>query len=71
MVETISLAVTIFWDPNFVFCPRHTLNLAKKLGFKIKSFKIDIVKERMQKIRANIIMVQLDKLFKENLDWWK
>lgn len=30
MVEAILLAATIFWDPNFLLCPGHTLNLAKK-----------------------------------------
>lgn len=50
MVEAIPLAATIFWDPNLLLCPRHTLNLAKKLGLKTKNPKADIVKERIGQI---------------------
>lgn len=35
-LETIMLAVTIFWDTNFAFCLKHILNLAIKLRLKIK-----------------------------------
>ena len=69
MVGAIPLAAAVFWDPSFVLCLRHTLNLTKKLDLKTKNLKSDIIKERIQKIRANRIMVQLDELFKSNLDW--
>ena len=47
MIEVILLAAAVFWDPNFVSCSWHTLNLAKKLGLKIKNLKSNIVKERI------------------------
>ena len=47
IVETITLAAAIFWDPNFVPCPRHTLNLARKLGLKTKNLPSALVKERI------------------------
>ncbi len=72
MVETISLATAIFWDPgNFVPCTWHTLNLAKKLGLKTKNLKADIVKERIEQIWANRTLAELDELFANNMDWWK
>ena len=33
--------------PTFVFCLWHILNLVKKLAFKTKNLKSDIVKERI------------------------
>ncbi len=45
MVEVISLATTIFWDLKFLLCRKHILKLIKKLGFKIKNLKAEIVKE--------------------------
>ena len=50
IVETISLAAAIFWDPNFVLCPRYTLNLAKKMGLKTRNLFSTLVKERIQLI---------------------
>ena len=50
IVETIPLAAAIFWDPNFVPCPRHTLNLAKKMGLKTKNLSCILVKERIKLI---------------------
>ncbi len=47
MVETIPLAVAIFWDPNFLPCTRHILNLAKKLGLKMKNLRADIIKKQI------------------------
>lgn len=68
MIEIISLVMPIFWDCIFVLCPWNTLNLVKKLGLKIKNFKSDIVKECIQKIWANKIITQLNKLFNNNSD---
>lgn len=45
MIKGILLAAAIFWDPNFVFCTRRTLKLIKKLGFKTKNIKNNLVKE--------------------------
>lgn len=45
MVEAIPLAITLFWGPNFLLYPRHIFNLAKKLGLKIKSLNINMVKK--------------------------
>ncbi len=71
MVEAISLAAAIFWDPgNFVLYAWHTLNLAKKLGLKTENLKTDIVKERIEQIWANRILAALDELFANNPDWW-
>ena len=67
IVKTISLTVAIFWDPNFVPCPRHTLNLATKLGLKTKNFSNALVKERIQLSWANRTIGQLDTLLKKNL----
>lgn len=70
IVEAILLATAIFGDPgNFVPCARHILNLVKKLGFKTKNLKIDIVKKQIEQIWANGILAELDKLFANNLDW--
>ena len=70
IVETILLAAAIFWDPNFVPCPHHMLNLATKLGLKTKNLPSALVKERIQSIWANRTIGQLYALFKENPDWW-
>ena len=70
IVETIPLVVAIFWNTNFMPCPRHTLNLAKKMGRKTKNLPSALVKERIQSIWANRTIGQLDALFKENPDWW-
>ena len=45
IVKTIPLATAIFWDPNFLLYHKHTLKLAKKLGFKTKNLKAERVKE--------------------------
>ncbi len=71
MVEAIPLAAALFWDPNFLLCPRHTLNLAKKLGLKTKGLKVDVVKERIGDIWANRTIAELDVLFTNNPDWWQ
>ena len=71
IVKAITLATAFFWDPNFLLCPKHTLNLAKKLGLKIKSLKVDLIKERIGEIWANKIIVKFDVLFINNLDWWQ
>ena len=47
IVEIIMLAAAIFWDPNVVPCPRHTLNLITKLGLKTKNLPSVLVKERI------------------------
>ncbi len=70
MVEAIPLAAAIFWDPNFLLCPKHTLKLVKKLGLKTKNLKAEIVKERIGQIWANRTIAELDLLFKNNSDWW-
>ena len=70
IVETIPLTAAIFWDPNFVLCLRHMLNLAKKMGLKTRNLSSTLVKERIQSIWANKTIGQLDALFKENPDWW-
>ena len=48
IVETIPLVAAIFWDPNFVPCSRHTLNLAKKIDLKTRNLSSALVKERIQ-----------------------
>ena len=70
MAEAISLVAAFFWDLNFLLCPRHILNLGKKLGFKTKSLKIDLVKVRIEEIWANKTIAELDVFFTNNLDWW-
>lgn len=70
MVEAILLAATIFWDPNFMMCNRHTLNLTKKLGLKKKNLKVEIVKERIEQILDNKTIAKLNLLFTNNPDWW-
>ena len=40
IIETILLVAAIFWDPNFMPCPRHMLNLAKKWASRQKTFLI-------------------------------
>ncbi len=71
IVEAIPLATALFWDPNFLLCLRHTLNLAKKLGLKTKGLKVDVVKERIGDIWANKTIAELDVLFMNNPDWWQ
>ncbi len=71
MVKAIPLAAALFWEPNFLLCPRHTLNLTKKLGLKIRSLKFDVVKERIGQIWANRTIAELDVLFINNPDWWQ
>ncbi len=61
----------IFWDPNFLLCPKYTLKLAKKLGLKTKNLKAEIVKERIRQIWMNRTIAELDLLFKNNPDWWR
>ena len=68
IVETIPLAAAIFWNPNFIPCPRHTLNLAKKMSFKVKNLSSALIKERIQSIWANKTIGQLDALFKKKPD---
>ena len=70
MMEAISLAAALFWGPNFLLCSMHTLNLAKKLGLKTKSLKIELVKLQTREIWANGTIVELDVLFTNNPDWW-
>ena len=67
MVEAIPLAAAIFWDPNFALWPRHTLNLARKLGLKTKRLKAELVNERIRQFWANRIIAKLNQLFKNNL----
>ncbi len=71
MVEVIPLATALFWDPNFLLCPRHTLNLVKKLGLKTKGLKVDVMKEGIGNIWANRTIAELDVLFTNNPDWWQ
>ena len=71
MVEAILLAIAFFRDPNFLLYPRHTLNLAKKLGLKIKSLKVNLIKEQIGEIWANRIIAELNVLFTNNPDWWQ
>ena len=71
MVEAIPLAAAIFWDPNFLLCPKHTPKLAKKLGLKTKNLKAEIVKEQIGQIWANRTIAELDLLFMNNPDWWR
>lgn len=66
MIKAILLAATLFWDPNFLLCSKHTLNLTKKLGLKTKNLKADIVKRQIGEIWANKIIVELDILFTNN-----
>ena len=47
IVKTIPLAATTFWDPNFMPCPHHTLNLTTKLGLKTKNLPNIPVKKRI------------------------
>ena len=68
MVKVISLAATLFWDPNFLLCPKHTFNLAKKLGLKTISLKVGLIKMRIREIWANRIIAELDVLFTNNSD---
>ena len=50
MVETIYLAATIFWNSNFLLCPKYTFKLVKKLGLMTKNLKADIIKKRIGQI---------------------
>ena len=50
MVEVIPLAAAIFWDPNFALCPKHGLNLLRKLEFKTKRLKAKVVNKRIGQI---------------------
>ena len=47
IVKIILPATAIFWDLNFVSYSCHTLNLAKKLGFKTKNLFNALVKKRI------------------------
>ena len=69
MMEAILLAIAFFLDPNFLLYPKYTLNLAKKLGLKIKSLKVNLVKVQIGKIWANRTIAELDILFINNPDW--
>ncbi len=66
MVKVIPLAATIFWDSNFLLCPKHTLKLVKKLGLKTKNLKAEIVKEWIEQIWVNKTIAELDLIFKNN-----
>ncbi len=68
IMEAISLAATLFWDPLFVPCPRHTIKLASKLGLKTWSIASRVVKERIELVWANKTIHQLDELFQNNLE---
>ena len=52
-----------------MLCPRHTLSLAKRLGLKTKSVKVDLVKAQIGEIWANRMIIELDVLFTNNPDW--
>lgn len=69
MVEPILLAATIFCDPNFALCPKHILNLARKLGTKTKKLKIMVINKQIGQICANKPIAELDLLFKNNFEW--
>lgn len=69
IVKTIPLAVAIFWNFNFTLCPKHSLNLGKKLGLRIKTLKAKVVKELIGQIWANKIITKLDLLFTNKLEW--
>ena len=45
IVKMIPLAAAIFWDPNFVLYPCHTLKLATKLGLKTRNLPSALVKK--------------------------
>lgn len=68
MVEAILLVAAIFWDPNFILCLRHTLNLVKKLGLKTRKLKTKVIKERVEQIWANKIIERLNVFFINNLE---
>ena len=68
MVEAIPLAAVFFQDPNFLLCPRHILNLAKKLGLKNKNLKINLVKAQISEIWVNKTITELNILFTNNSD---
>lgn len=48
IIKPILLAAAIFSKHNFVFCFWHILNLMKKLGFKRKNIKNDLIKKRIR-----------------------
>lgn len=48
IIKLILLAATIFSKHNFVLCFWHVLNLIKKLGFKTKNIKNDLIKKRIR-----------------------
>lgn len=69
MVEVIPLAAAIFWHSNFLSYTRQTFNLAKKLILKTKNLRVNIVKKRIRKIRAQKTIAKLDLLYTNNPNW--
>lgn len=70
VVEAIPLLSLIFWDKNFIPCPRHTCQLAKKLGLKTRHATNIIVKERLEAVWENKTIAGLNSLFTAYPDWW-
>ena len=70
IIEAILLAATQIWDPIFVACPCHTMKLVFKLGLKTNRIKSGIVKRRIKAVWANKIVSLLNRLFRNNSEWW-
>ena len=70
IIEAILLAAALFWDPFFAPCTCHIMKLAFKLGLRTNRIKSGIVKERIEAVWANKTINLLDRLFRDNLEWW-
>lgn len=67
IIETISLAAALFWDPTFMPCSCHTIKLAFKLGLKTNKIKSGMVKKRIETVWANRTISHLNRWFRDNL----
>ena len=70
IIKAIPLASALFWDLSFAPYTRHTLKLAFKLGLRTNKIKSGVMKERIEAVWANRTISLLDRLFRDNPEWW-
>ena len=70
IIEAISLATAMFWDPSFALCHCHIMKLTFKLELKTWAIASVMVKEKIKSIWANRTINKLDQLFWNNPKCW-
>lgn len=70
IIEAIPLVAALFWDAKFASCPWNNIKLAFKLGLRINKIKNGIIKEKIKSLWTNKTINQLNRLLKDNSEWW-